>query len=224
MLAPDTLAQGLNGYLTRMTDIVCANGGIVDKFIGDAIMAHFGQARAGGPCLDAVRAAFQMISASAALRQSAKKTGLLAPTIGIGVHYGVVSVGNIGHPHRRLDFTLLGDSVNLASRTQGLTNKYGQELLVTESVYGRVKDRFPCRLVDIVEARGDVKRIRVFTCREKLSEAERDAWTAHNKGMVQFGVGNRRVALQYFQRVLSALKDDYLARIMVERCSSGGRR
>ncbi|MDP9291314.1 MAG: adenylate/guanylate cyclase domain-containing protein, partial [Verrucomicrobiota bacterium] len=124
---PEALVSQLNEYLGRMTSVVFGNGGTLDKFIGDAIMAVWGNVRSFGMAQDAkncARAALAMRWELRQLNQKWREEGRMGLGMGIGINQGEVVVGNIGS-HERMDPTVIGDSVNLASRLEGLTRIYG---------------------------------------------------------------------------------------------------
>jgi adenylate cyclase len=108
--------------------------------------------------------------------------------------------------------------VNLASRLEGLTSIYKQEILITESVYSEIKDVLPYRLVDTL-FHGGKKSIRVFTTKKDLSQQEEAAWNKHNRGMDYFYANDFEVALQCFQGVLEYQESDHLAKMMIKRCN-----
>src|SRR5213082_3785962 len=129
---PEALVAQLNEYLTRMTSVVFSNGGTLDKFIGDAIMAVWGNVRSFGVAQDAkncVRAALAMRRELRQLNEKWRDEGRMGLGMGIGINQGEVIVGNIGS-QERMDPTVIGDSVNLASRLEGLTRIYGVDILM----------------------------------------------------------------------------------------------
>lgn len=145
-LSVDLLVQMLNEHLAAMTEIVFRNGGTVDKFIGDCVMAFWGApVRTKDHAVHAVRAACEMRDAHNALRVEWEARGLPAPKIGIGINTGEVMVGNIGG-ERLSSYTVIGDHVNLAARMEGLSA--GDDVLVTQSTLdalGPTVDRFEPR-------------------------------------------------------------------------------
>ena len=130
-LAPEKLVESLNSYFGRMVDIIMARRGIVDKYIGDAIMAFFG-APVGHPDdgIQAVQSALEMIDAVAEFNRQQLESGGPQFKTGIGINYGSVTVGNIGS-ERKMDYTVIGDMVNVASRIEGLTKRYGEPLIIS---------------------------------------------------------------------------------------------
>ncbi|MFH7244075.1 MAG: CHASE2 domain-containing protein [Spirulina sp.] len=141
-LGAEQTVRMLNTYLTDMVAAILAERGTIDKFIGDAVMAEFGAPISLGAkqdALGAVRAALGMRAALATLRQRLQAEGLPPLFNGIGVSYGDLVVGNVGSP-QRLEYTAIGDTVNVASRIEGLTKLVGTDLLITQPLYDLVQD------------------------------------------------------------------------------------
>jgi class 3 adenylate cyclase len=121
-----------------MVDAIAQEGGVVDKFIGDAVMAVFGGVvDLPDPCGSALRAARRMRSALSSLNDEWRTRNLEPFENGIGIHFGEVLQGPIGSEHRR-EFTIIGDTVNIASRVEGLTKEKSLPLLVTGEVYEKL--------------------------------------------------------------------------------------
>lgn len=141
-LGAEQTVQLLNTYLNEMVVAILAERGTIDKFIGDAVMAEFGAPTSQGAkqdALSAIRAALAMRSALAALRQRLQAEGLPPLFHGIGISYGNLVVGNVGSP-QRLEYTAIGDTVNVASRIESLTKKVGTDLLITRPLYDLVQE------------------------------------------------------------------------------------
>ncbi len=162
---PEALVAQLNEYLSRMTSVIFSNGGTLDKFIGDAIMAVWGNVRSLGTTQDAkncARAALGMRRELNQLNQTWREQGRMGLGMGIGVNHGEVIVGNIGS-QERMDPTVIGDAVNLASRLEALTRTYGLDMLVGASVAELVRDEVYLRSVARVQVKGKTKPVDVFT-------------------------------------------------------------
>jgi adenylate cyclase len=217
-MMPDDLVSSLNRYFTVMVDIIMARHGIVDKYIGDAIMAFFGApVRHKDDALQSVLAGIEMSEVLEEFNAQQRKLGKPEFKIGVGINYGVVTVGNIG-TEKKMDYTIIGDMVNLASRIEGLTKKYHQPLLISESLHQKIKDEVDCRLIDTVAVKGKTKGVKIYTVKKGLSEKENKAWTLHNTAMESYYRRDFDEAIGNFQNVQKIFPDDYASQLMIDRC------
>ncbi len=217
-MMPDDLVNSLNRYFTVMVDIIMARHGIVDKYIGDAIMAFFGApVRHKDDALQSVLAGIEMSEALEEFNAQQRELGKPEFRIGVGINYGVVTVGNIG-TEKKMDYTIIGDMVNLASRMEGLTKKYHQPLLISESLHQKVKDEVDCRLIDTVAVKGKTKGVRIYTVKKSLAEEENKAWTLHNTAMESYYRRDFDEAIGNFQNVQKIFPDDYASQLIIDRC------
>ena len=217
-MMPDDLVSSLNRYFTVMVDVIMARHGIVDKYIGDAIMAFFGApVRHKDDALQSVLAGIEMTEVLKDFNAQQRKLGKPEFKIGVGINYGVVTVGNIG-TEKKMDYTIIGDMVNLASRMEGLTKKYHQPLLISESLHQKVKDEVDCRLIDTVAVKGKTKGVKIYTVKKRLSEEENKAWSLHNTAMDSYYQQDFDKAISYFQNVQKIFPDDYASQAMIDRC------
>jgi len=165
--ASDKIVHWLNSYLTQMVDCVEKTNGVVDKFIGDAVMAHWGTAySAGSPSKDAfngVKAALMMRKALVQLNKNRYPGDPGDPPIciGCGINSGVVTAGQIGSDVR-MEYTVIGDPVNLASRIEALNKPLGTDILISESTYNLVKYFFITEEMPSVSVKGKEKPVRIF--------------------------------------------------------------
>jgi adenylate cyclase len=165
--ASDRIVYWLNDYLTRMVECVEKTGGVVDKFIGDAVMAHWGTAyTTGSPAEDAfncVKAALMMRSALYKMNRDRKEDDPGNPRIriGCGINTGIVTAGQIGS-EQRMEYTVIGDPVNLASRTESLNKALGTDILITESTWKLVGNRLITEEMPSVTVKGKEKPVRLF--------------------------------------------------------------
>jgi len=134
----------------------------------------------------------------------------------VGVNQGKVTVGTIG-TENKMNYTVIGDAVNLASRLSGLTRVYKQDVIFSESLYDSVKNDFTCRLLDSVAVKGRKAGVKIFTARSSLSPAEADGWGLHNRGMDAYYARNFIRAASFFKDALKALPDDPVAAMLLER-------
>jgi len=165
--ASDKIVYWLNEYFTQMVDCVEKTGGVVDKFIGDAVMAHWGTAySAGSPEADAfnaVNAALMMRNALYKLNKQRQKDDPGNPVIniGCGLNTGTVTAGQLGS-EQRMEYTVIGDPVNLASRTEALNKPLGTDILITEDTWNMVKEKFITEEMPPVTVKGKEKPVRMF--------------------------------------------------------------
>ncbi len=160
-LSPPELLQLLNAYLGRMSRVIEGEQGVIDKYIGDEVMAIFGAPLSFAD--HAVRAVAAGVGMLRELRRFNAEEGHASPLrIGIGIATGPVIAGNAGSPER-LNYTVLGDTVNVASRLQGLTKEYGVPLILSGATYERVTTVFPCRLLGKVAVRGRQQETTLYT-------------------------------------------------------------
>jgi adenylate cyclase len=152
----------LNDYFTRMLDPIFDNEGTLDKFIGDAIMAVFGApVQQSDDALRAVRAALGMRRALKKFNAERAARGLAPIGNGIGITKGDAISGNIGS-EKRMDYTVIGDTVNIASRLEGLTKNYEQKILVNEEIYKDVKDLIPCVDLGFAHVKGKEGEVHIY--------------------------------------------------------------
>jgi adenylate cyclase len=219
-LTPEELVALLNEYLTAMTNKVFQYDGLLDKYIGDAIMAVFGapldQAdHAHRACLTALG----MMKELRALQKKWEQEGRPVINIGIGVNSGDMVVGNMGS-EMRFDYTVMGDMVNLASRLEGTNKEYGTNIIVSEFTYNMVKDAMCCRELDGVRVKGKLKPVKIYEllC-EKKDEADcRSLLDAFAGALALYRKGNWDEAIAAFQKVLDIKPDDFVSAMYVERC------
>jgi len=163
-LPPGQVVDGLNEYFTQMTGAITEAGGYVNKYLGDGILAIFGApapARLDG-ALDAVIGAQLMLKRLTWLNENRPLPGFGPIKIGIGLHCGEAIMGNIGC-RQKMDYSIIGDTVNTASRVESLTKLYGVQFLMTESVYDRVKDSVEAVFAGSSEVKGKEKKLQLYS-------------------------------------------------------------
>ncbi|KNC53078.1 adenylate/guanylate cyclase with GAF and PAS/PAC sensor [Thecamonas trahens ATCC 50062] len=230
MDAPHVVAL-LNDYFPPMIDVVLERGGVLDKLIGDCVMATFGVPYpTPTDAVDAVDAALDMLDSIDAFNIRRCRDGLDSVQVGIGLHTGKVVAGNIGSLDR-MDYTVVGDNVNLASRTEMLTRTYGVPLLVTEATLsaaglpletGGADDPSPSpdklvRLVDRVRVKGKTTTVRVFQV-ARTKPSVRDMFAGYTSAYKAYQSREFDAAQQAFAR-LAEDHDDRPSAVMAARAS-----
>jgi adenylate cyclase len=220
--SPEALVRLLNEYLTVMTQVVFRHHGLLDKYIGDGIMAVYG-----APLRDpehayrACHTALDMLDALGALRAQWTARGLPPLSIGIGINTATMVVGNMGSD-LRFDYTVMGDGVNLASRLEGANKEYGTNLLISEATWSQVKERLATRELDLIRVRGKAQQTRIF---EVLGwhpiPADRAALVClFESGLQAYRAGHWEEALRLFQRTLEIAPEDPPSRLYILRCKT----
>ncbi|MEW6431909.1 MAG: adenylate/guanylate cyclase domain-containing protein [Myxococcota bacterium] len=219
-LSPEVLAAFINEYLSPMTRIVFEEKGTLDKYIGDAVMA-FWNAPLDQPdhALRACRAALAMLARLDELKAGWKAKGYPELEIGIGVNSGPMVVGNMGSDVR-VDYTVLGDAVNLGSRLEGTTKEYDVRVIISESTWAQAKDQVVARRLGAVRVKGKRQPVRIFELRGlgAAKGAEAEAIAAFEGAVDAWNERRFDDAAAGFRRVLEAWPGDppsrrYLAAI-----------
>jgi adenylate cyclase len=221
-LSPEALVHLLNEYLTVMTRVVFRHNGLLDKYIGDGIMAVYG-----APLHDpdhayrACRSALEMMDELTALQTRWASQGLPFLNIGIGINTAVMVVGNMGS-ELRFDYTVMGDGVNLASRLEAANKEYGTNIIISESTWEQVRARIATRDLDVIRVKGKAQPTRIF---EVLGMSPLAPDRAATVGPFEAGLRAYRAqqwenAIQRFQQVLDAVPGDPPSRLYIERCET----
>lgn len=216
---PDELVQVLNRYFEILVDIITShNNGIVDKYIGDAAMAFFGAPKKRpDDAVQAVYAALEIQEALLKFNAELIADGKNPFKTGIGLNYGYVTIGNMGS-EKKMDYTIIGDPVNLASRLEGLTKQYHQDVIFSESIYRKVQDKFPCRMLDVVQVKGKTEDVKIYSAKRSVSAQEKKAWAYHETAMTLYYKKDFEKAARYYLGVQKLLPNDYIAGMYIERC------
>ena len=179
-MQPKEVVEFLNEYMTRMVECVNKTNGVVDKYIGDAIMAVWGAPESSGnpaqDAMNAVAAALMMRAALFNFNKSRREKGLAPVHIGCGINSGPVVAGQIGS-NERMEYTVIGDAVNLASRTEALNKPFATDILITENTYNLIKSRLIVEEMPGDHVKGKTEAIKMFAViniagREKPSTIE----------------------------------------------------
>ncbi|HKK49325.1 MAG TPA: adenylate/guanylate cyclase domain-containing protein, partial [Alkalispirochaeta sp.] len=217
-MSPDDLVNSLNSYFSVMVDLIMNRNGIIDKYIGDAIMAFFGApVHYEDDALQAVMAGIEMTEQVTVFNKAQVEAGKPEFRIGVGINYGEVTVGNIG-TEKKMDYTVIGDMVNLASRLEGLTKPYQQDLIIAESLFPYVNGQLPWRLLDSVAVKGKKTGVKIYTAARRVNKVEERAWDLHNRAMDAYYGRDFAGAIEGFEQVIRLLSGDASAEMLKERC------
>jgi adenylate cyclase len=221
-LTPEELIMQLNEYLSAMTDIVLAYGGYLDKYEGDAVVAVFGVPvdqtdHAERACL----AALDMQRTLIDLRKKWSAESRPAFEARIGLNSGPMIAGNIGGKNR-FDYTVIGDSVNLASRLEGANKMYGTKIMIGEETYEKAKEKIIARELDFLRVKGKTRPVRVYELLARRSDGFEQNWatafTHFARGLEQYRLQQWQKAISEFRKVLELKPDDGPAKEFLRRC------
>jgi adenylate cyclase len=219
-------AQGtvklLNDYFTIMVDCITDEGGMLDKFIGDAMMCIFGTPIPHEDDPDrAVRAAIRMMTDLKVFNEKRAAEGKMPIDHGMGVNTDSIVSGNIGSP-KRMDYTVIGDGVNLAARIESACKQYGAHILISEFTYKAVKATYRTRQVDYVIVKGKTEPVGVF---EVLDFHDDDSYPNMIEALGNFNDGYRAwndgkwdQAIKLFNSVKKINPEDKAAQLYLDRC------
>ncbi|KAF0223430.1 MAG: adenylate [Rhodospirillaceae bacterium] len=219
-MSAGSLVAMLNEYFTFMADVIRGNNGIIDKYIGDAIMALFGVPSANPrQADDAVAAAIAMIQALELFNGDRAKAGEASFQIGIGIASGMVIAGTLGSPERK-NYTVIGDAVNLASRIEGLTKLYGAEILVCGRTRAAMTGRVPTRLVDVVKVKGQdtATELHQILNRAILGAALDTHLSSFAAALAAYQEGRFQAAGEAFDAIARHIPDDATSAMLAARC------
>lgn len=220
-LSPEEVVGLLNDYLSRMTDIILEEEGTVDKFEGDAIMAFWGAPLPQeDQALRACRAALRQQAALGELNQRFREQGLPPLTMRIGLHSGEAVVGNLGS-QKRFDYTVIGDTVNLAARVEGLNKFYNTSILASEITVAACGDGVEFREVDWVAVQGREVPVAVYQplgLKDGLAPEEAPGHKEFARALELYRQGKFPEAAALFQNILAKNPSDGPAQVFRERC------
>lgn len=205
-LSPHEVVEMLNMYLGELTEIIFKYQGTLDKYMGDAIMAIYN-----APIdvkeheLKACKTALEMQEVIEKLNKKQNKN-LPKVHMGIGINSGIAVVGNIGSK-TRVEYTAIGDTVNLGSRVEGLTKQYGVPIIITESIYKKIKNKLIARELDIVRVKGKNEPIRIYELRK---EDYNKRW---DKAILLYREQRFNEAKSIFEKI-----GDEASKVYIERC------
>ncbi len=218
-MAAKELVESLNRYFDTMVKVIASHHGVVDKYIGDAIMAIYGAPEHRDDTREqAVISALDMVDALDDFNAWQREKHRKEFTFGIGINFGQVTVGNIGSESIKMDYTVIGDIVNLASRLENLTKRYRLPVIVSQSVQRRVPDKVRYRLLDTVVVKGKTQGWGIYAPGRNFTPEQDDAWDLHADGTRLYYERAFSEAAIRFREVQRLLPGDVSSRLFLERC------
>jgi class 3 adenylate cyclase len=217
-MSPQENFNFINDYLGKVSPAIRNQGGIIDKYIGDAIMALFPQQSAEA----ALQAAIEMQREVSIYNEHRLKNGYQPIAIGVGLHTGILRLGTIGEPER-METTVISDAVNLASRLEGLTKLYGAGILISgETLFKLPPSKYSYRWLGQVKVKGRDESVSVFEVYDAepatIVELKNKTKTAFETSLLLYSQKNFAQANQIFQEILQINPQDRAAKMYIERC------
>jgi len=219
-MTPQENFNFINSYLSKMAPIIKQYHGIIDKYIGDAIMALFPN-----NADEALQASIEMLKTLVRYNQGRKRAGYQPVKIGIGLNTGALMLGTLGYQNR-MDGTVISDAVNLASRLEGMTKMYGSNLLISGNTYSCLNDtsQYVIRMLDTVMVRGKSKPITVYEVFDgedpAIIELKMQTLTDFEQGLAHYFQREFTQAIRYFKSILQVDPQDKAAQIYLTRCEN----
>jgi predicted ATPase/class 3 adenylate cyclase/GAF domain-containing protein/tRNA A-37 threonylcarbamoyl transferase component Bud32 len=217
-MTPQENFKFINSYLSRMEPAIIENHGFIDKYIGDGIMALFSN-----KADDAVKAGIAMLHRLADYNQCRIKNGYAPIRIGIGINTGSLTLGTVGG-HSRMEGTVISDTVNLASRIEGLTKNYGISLLISHQTFVQLEDanQYAFRMIGLTKVKGKSAEVTVYEIFDadlpKIREGKLATKKEFEQALLLYNQGSFSDAAQQFQDVLRINPKDGVAQIYLEEC------
>ncbi len=216
-MTPDETFRFVNRYLSAMEPAITRHRGVIDKYVGDAVMALFPERPD-----DAIQAALEMFGRLEALNIERARQGEPSIQIGIGIHTGRLMLGTVG-ARQRMDTTVISDAVNLASRVESLTKSYGLPLIVTEDTRDALvaETKVALRRMDRVLVQGKTQPVVLYEVLDADTSAGRDAklrsLPEFERGLQAYEALDLAAAATWFEAALALAPDDPVAKLLLER-------
>jgi adenylate cyclase len=214
-MSPTVLIEHLNRYFDASSNALLARKALIDKYIGDAIMAVFG-----APTEDPEHATSACLAALQLADLGRRMPGNPSFFTRMGLNSGRVVVGNVGS-QKRLSYTAIGDNVNLASRLEGVNKKYGTQILISESTYVRAQSAIEARELDFIRVKGKAQPTRIYELVAQKGALDAQTMTLHAvfaEGLAFYRAQRWDEAQAAFERALQIDPNDGPSRVFVDRC------
>jgi adenylate cyclase len=214
-------AKILHTILNSFTEVIIRNSGVIDKYIGDCIMAFWGAPVADEKDeINACRCALQCMEALEEINRAFRAEGLSEIAVRIGIHSGDAIVGNLGSD-RLFDYTAVGDTVNLASRLESANKLFNTQIIISEETLKKTDDMFFTRQLGMLEVKGKNIPVRIFELiaeKDKIRHNKKELVAMFNQGMAFFNEQNFEKALGIFNSILEKFPDDRPAKFYKDKC------
>lgn len=219
---PTEVVKLLNDYFATASDIILRNDGLLDKYLGDSVMAIFGAPISHEK--HAIQACNAAVDLQRSLNLTKKTTDGVGPALGtrIGINTGSIVVGNIGSS-KRMDYTAIGDAVNLASRLEGVNKIYGSTIIISQATYDMLGDQFVARELDLIRVKGKNKEVIIYELLDRADGFPRELLpllAAFQEGVRLYRSRSFEKALGRFREVLKTIPIDGPALEYVRRCTA----
>ncbi len=217
-LTAEELVTSLNTYFNIMVAIIIEHKGIIDKFIGDAIMAIYGApAVHDDDPLQAVLTGLDMLESLKNFNRKQARIGKPSFRVGIGLNTGEVVVGNIGST-QKLEYTCIGDAVNLASRLEGLTKLYSVPIIISEHTYNNIRQSVMARELDSVRVKGKERPVKIYEPYKDVPGEQKEGYGIFREAITLYRQMNFLDAMQLFTKSNTILRKDMPSAIYIDRC------
>lgn len=220
-LGPQETVAMLNDYFTLMVEQIFQKSGILDKYIGDALLAVFGAPFQSDRDADnAVESAIGMMRALVELNEERARLDQFPIRMGIGINTDEILTGNIGSI-KRMDYTCIGDGVNLASRLEGLNKYFGTNIIISDNTYKKLKNTYQCRKIDLIRVKGKQKPVIIYEVLDFYTEAtfpnRLECVELFHEGLNLYQLRNWDQAILKFEEGLRANPRDEAAQAYIQR-------
>ncbi|RKX70709.1 hypothetical protein DRP43_03135, partial [candidate division TA06 bacterium] len=216
-LKPDIVTKLLNEYLTIVTDIIIENGGMIDKYEGDAVMAVFGAPiPLENHAYSAVKTGIKLFESQGIIDQLSKKYNVLNLRTRMGINTGEMLIGNMG-TMKRLNYTVMGDSVNLASRLESINKFYHSYLIYSQSTENYIKNNVKSRFVDTIIVKGKTETVDIYQPMNIQNNFDEELLLRYHNSIELYRNRKFKEALKEFEIIFDKT-DDYITLIYISRC------
>ncbi len=216
-LQTQQIVEFLNNYFDLMADILIKNGALIDKYIGDGIMALFDPMKDNNAHINAIKASIEMQKELHKFNEQRKDQPVF---VRIGINTGPVIWGDVGSIYDRRDTTVIGDQVNLASRLEGANKEFGTEIMISENTYEYVKDFIEARELDLIRVKGKIKPTRVYeviSLKGDLDNKKRNIIDFFNQGVELYRNREFAESIKYFSKALEIDSNDGPSKTYIKR-------